>query len=271
MMTNDRFLCATNTPPYLAYLEPGGELQPVSEPALPRFPTFPRRSSSAFIACLGRPVDSGAPEWLYALVVISPDHEIADMLPGAAVYAPPAWDPAGERLLFVRSSPESPVQEAVLYDVRQGAESVLFKVEGLRSVGWADEGRLVYSTVSTVRSRDLSSGRETDLYEHPVAADFQRFGTDDTYVSLDQVAPSPSGGLAFVLRWCHQGKPCRDEAAILSTGTLTVLPETPAWSPRWSEDGRLGVATTSGIRIVDDPGTREIPVSDLHSFDWVSL
>jgi hypothetical protein len=234
-------------------------------------PLFPRVAVSGAIAYLGQ-MDVPEPAWSRVVAFGTPEEGVIDLLSGAVPYAPPAWSPSGDHLALLRGQASSPVQRLVVYEVDGGGEQELIEREGLRSVEWVSDTELIFTTVSDVVSLDLASGRTREVASHRVAAAFGRFGIDDLYVTIDQVAPSPGGQLAVVLRWCQQGKPCWEEPHVVIEGEFQPAANRSdsGRSPRWSADGRLAVAVSDGIRILGPGGSGvTVPVTGLHSFDWL--
>lgn len=269
-LETDRFLCAVEDEPWFVRVPLTGEPDDDLQRLLVGRPLFPRLAATGAIAYLAQ-MDVDDASWLRVVAFGTPEEGVVDVLPSVVPYAPPAWSPSGDRLALIRGRPDSPVQRVVSYDVRRGAEEVLVEDEGIRSVAWAEERELVYTTVSKViRLRLDRAGRE-DLLEHRVAAAFARFGTDDLYVSLDQVAVSREGRLALVLRWCHQGKPYWEEPRLVVDGELRGFRGCPTGrSPRWSVDGRLGISVGDAIVIVEEGSVAvSIPIAGLHSMDWL--
>jgi hypothetical protein len=265
------FLCARTHSPYLVLVDDAGRIQEYPHRNIIGPPYFPRVAATGKVAYLAHAASEAGSEWLTSLAVVTKEFELIDLLPRATGLSPPSWTPDGDAVLFVRTRPDRIRREVVSYDIASGDETVLFHCEGLRSVAVLERDCVAYSTPSVIHRRWLSTGRDESLFETQVGAWFAQFGTDDLYVTLDQLAPSPLGRIALVTRWTRQGRASREEVMVLQDGELTSpLPTTAARSPRWFEDC-LAMATDRGIEVVlDERLIWSLPVSKLHSFEVVA-
>jgi hypothetical protein len=268
---NVRFLCAISHPPYLLLVDLAGRTEEPPSRATVGPSFFPRVASTGWVAYLTRGRPEAGMGWLSSLAVTTPQLETIDLLPRAASFAPPSWMPDGKSFLFVRTQPGSALREVVAYQVETGEEAILFRGEGLRSVAFLETDHVTYSTQSAIYRRSASSGQTDTLFESQVGAWFASFGTDDVFLTLDQLAPSPLGPVALVARWARQGRASHEEVMVLEDDQLTrILPGKVARSPRWFGNS-LAMATDGGIELVKSgKRLRKVPVRQLHSFDLMA-
>jgi hypothetical protein len=271
---HDRFLCAVDEPPYLCSVTVEGAVSWLPERLVAGTPVFPRCSPDGAIAYVFFSEETTSRPWLSGLAVVSAVGELVDLVPDAAPFSPPDWAPDGGKLLFLRSLPRTSRTQMILYEVGSGGEQILTEIDGLRCAAWQDDGNILCSTPETIAVLDREGRDLMPRFRHAVAATFRRYGIDDHYVTIDQLAPSddPSRA-ALVLRWNQQGRPAREAVWVLEGEGLIPIGLTEAAesrSPRWGSGGRLAVAAPDHIRILGSPTATAIKVAGLHSFDWVT-
>jgi len=262
-------VCALDRPPWLVTAGPARPPRPLPSGSVVGTPSFPRVAPDRTLAYVTLTGQAGTRGWLTALAVASPSGQLLDLVPGAAPFCPPAWSPDGARLLFARDRPGAVGAQAVAYDLASGDEEVLFEHPGLRSLAWDADGGVVFSTVTGVARR--RSGATTELFCHGVADGLQRFGTDDLYVTIDQLTVAGDAA-ALVLRWNEQGRAAREEVWRLRAGRLEQAVAGPTSCPRWAPGGGLAVTVGSEVRLAGTPGSSVTLVAGLdglHSFDWL--
>jgi hypothetical protein len=266
-------VCALRKPPWLVTAGPAHPPRPLPARSVVGVPSFPRVAPDGTLAYVTLTGRTDVREWLTALAVVSPSGDLLDLVPGAAPFCPPAWSPDGARLLFARDRPGAAGGLAVAYELASGHEEVLFDDPQLRSLAWDADGGVVYSTTTGVAG--WRQGATTELVRHGVADGLRRFGTDDLYVTLDQLAVVGDSA-ALVLRWNAQGRSAREEVWRVRHGRLVPAVAEPASCPRWGPDGDLAVAMGDAVRLVgtERPATVAATLlaefDGLHSFDWHS-
>lgn len=265
------FLCAITDSPYLVISDGHATERLLPSEAIIGPAFFPRVAPTGSVAYLTRGPSEGSSEWLSSIVVTTPQFEVVDLLPRAASFSPPAWTSDGQSVVFVRTDPRSHIRHAVSYETSSGNETTLFSCSGLRSLGIVEEDCLIYSTHSGIYERALSTAQVETLFHAQVSDWFARFGTDDIFVTQDQLAPSLVGALAFVSRWTRPGRATHEDVMVLENGGLSMMVQRPARCPRWLCDGSLAVATDDGINVLQfGKQMWSIPVPTLHSFDVLS-
>jgi hypothetical protein len=266
------FVCAFDGAPYLAYVDRRGGWLGLPQDRVVGRVGFPKTSESGWLAYIATSAGRSSADWLNVLVLVDPEGLLYDIVPAAAPYAPPCWSPDGRSLAYVNADASSTIRRAMLVNlVGAGEQIAIFERENLRSVAWIDDTSLVFSARAEIVLLDIGSGREELIYRHASADAFLRWGTDDFFATIDQIAVSPTGTIAFVLRWRAQGKPWRDELFLFDRGAVPqrVDASRVLRTPSWSKGGTLGVSTPGNIVIA--PGSADeyrIRVSGLHSCDW---
>lgn len=263
------YLCSLKKRPYLQIRDARGVLEEIPRSSIVGMPRFPSLCSSGEISYVSTG-DLGGTQWISKLVILSPDYELIDLVPGAAPYCPPAWSPAGDRCCFVRFDASTGSGWPVIYTLDTGHETPAAPPEiDLRGVTWLDDGTLLTCGSSWIDSLDLESGDRTRLHAWSIAEGFHDFGTDDEFVTLDQPAFARGASIAIVVTWQSEGRRGAEQVRTLQEGHL--VPVRPGFSrrPVWRDDGRLVLTSEQGLEVWDleSEGTRAelIRIADLHS------
>jgi hypothetical protein len=256
-------LCALDRPPGLVVDGPGGQRDlgaPGAERTPPIAPRCGARGHVAYLQVADRPA---GPAWTCALVLLDAAGAVLDLRPGAFVHGPPCFSADGARLLYVRDV-DGRVRELVELDLANGEEHCVLAVEGLRSAAWASDGGIVVSRTVSIDAISPRTRRRHPLIEDPVASGFVRFGTDDLYVTLDAVAVSADGALAWVRTWHQQGRPSRRHVHLERPGAVRR-----EWrdvsDPCFLDDGELVVRAGAAIKAPNRGARRKI--AGLGGFD----
>jgi hypothetical protein len=147
-------------------------------------------------------------------------------------------------------------------DLESGVEVVHLTDDGVRSCAWAPDERLVVSLTDRIDMLAPASGIRTTLVLDEVASGFAQWGTDDLYVTLDDLCMDSNGRLAWTRSWHQQGRASRGDVHLRGTeGDRTFA---DARGPRFVE-GELTVVRGSTI-VWTDSG-RRTHHADLEDFD----
>ena len=257
-------LLALNDSQELAGVPASGGRHLIPAVGYPRFPAWHPDAGLAYIA-----ISSAPPPWQVVLAVTAVDLELIDIVPGAAVFAPPVWSPDGSKLLFIRG--DSDQAEAVVWHRTDGRLESAFALDGLRSAAWDPEGEIVYSVGGEILRRDHDQG--TVLGSVPAARGLLEFGSDDLYVTVDQLCISGTGELAATERWYRQGLAPKERIVELHGDTYR---EGPAGRyPQWRADGSLLFTSDTGTPVLRGTtlaplleGTDVLDGSGAHSAAW---
>lgn len=203
-------LCALDRAPWLVVQSPSGSRPIPVPPTDGSAPAAPRSSPDGHVAYVQVASRRASSAWTCALVLLGPGGDVLDLRPSVFVHAPPAFSPDGACLLYVRDFDDL-AREVVALDLTNGAERTLTAGDGIRSAAWSPDGRVVISTTDSIESICPSTQVRDRLHVDTVATGFARFGTDDLYVTLDAVAVSPLGELAWARSWHQQGRPSRTD------------------------------------------------------------
>lgn len=221
----------------------------------PRFPTSKPGIGLAYIA-----ITEASGQWQVVVAVTDWEGEIVDIVPGAAVFAPPVWSSDGSRLLFVRG--DGVEAEAVVWHRDDGRTQVEFSHAGLRSAAWAPDGRLVYSIGGSVYEHE---GSGTLLAEVPAARGLLEYGSDDLYVTVDQLCVAPDGRIAAVERWYRQGLAPSEH--IVTIGDSGYDRGEQGRFPQWG-DGSLLLTSIQGSAKLEGEATALSAGWNAHSICW---
>jgi hypothetical protein len=234
-------LVALDDPPGLAVLglaapDPGPAVVPVAAAGRPLFPTVHRSGRVAYLAIT--PAD---PPWQTCVALVAADGELRDLLPDAAIFAPPAWSPCGTHAVTIRGDPAD--SRLIRTDFDTGEEQILYAQPGLRSVAVGADGTLLFSTAAGLYRLGRDGGVET-LFDCEVGAGFIHYGNDDLFVTLDQLAVSADRTVAVVVRWHTAGNSAREMVAVLRDGRLEEVAS--GRYPQWTASGELILTRPSG-------------------------
>jgi hypothetical protein len=229
-------LVALDDPPGLTVLGSSPVAAPVPTAGRPLFPAVHRSGRVAYLA-----ITPANPPWQTCVALLEPDGALRDLLPDAAVYAPPAWSPCGTHVVTITGEPGS--SRLVRTDFHTGEEQTLHVQPGLRSAAVGTDGTLAFSTASGIYRLGSDGGVET-LFRWQVGADFIEYGTDDLYVTLDQLAVSADGTMAVVVRWHTAGHAARETVAVLRDGRLLTV--AAGRYPQWTVSGELILTRPNG-------------------------
>ena len=245
----------------LGVLEPDGSVRRVSAGGYARFPAARPGGGLAYVAITDAPG-----EWQVVVVVLDERFEPIDMLPGAAVFAPPSWSEDGSSLVFLRG--DSLHAEAVEWTAEDGSFRTLIDAAGLRSAVRTSPTALLYSAGGEVLLRDGTAAGER-VAVIPAAAGFREFGSDDLFATIDQLSVSPDGTIAAVERWYRQGIAPHERIVLVADGALDQ--GALGRFPRWASDGRLLYTSETGEAVIRD--SPPVDVADdmvSHSAEWLS-
>jgi hypothetical protein len=148
-----------------------------------------------------------------ALTVHDPSGAVLDLRPGAVISGAPAFHPDGGSLCYVREAPDER-RELVRLDLDSGSETVRLSERQLRCCAWQGPERLVVSLGDRIELVDVQSGTRSTLVRDEVATGFAAWGTDDLYVTLDEVCSDAQGRLAWTRYWHEQGRASRGEVHV---------------------------------------------------------
>lgn len=234
----------------------GRELRRLGASGYPRFPAARPGGGLAYLA-----ITSAPPPWQVVLAVLDGFGEIVDLIPEAAVFAPPAWSRDGTRLLYLRG--DSGAAELVEWTLADGGEQVRKADEALRSAVWDPDGALIWSSGGAIHAEH----RPEPLAAVAAAAGLHDFGSDDLYATVDQVAVSRQGSLAAVERWYRQGVAPQEHVVLVREGRLER--QTTGRYPRWTPDGGI-LCTLEDGRVQLPQELRVLEREAAHSAEWVA-
>ncbi|TAM70676.1 MAG: hypothetical protein EPN48_04775 [Microbacteriaceae bacterium] len=220
----------------LAVVDGDGTLRRLPAVGYPRFPTACAGYGLAYVA-----IAAAASPWQVVIAITDEKFDILDILPGAAVFAPPVWSADGAKLLFVRG--DSAAAEAVVWHREDGRTSGVFDAEGLRSATWDGDGRIVYSLGGSVYRKDDPGSPGIPII--PAAGGLLEFGSDDLYATVDQLCIGVSGTVAGVERWYRQGLAPSERIVVVDGTDYVRGPE--GRYPQWRGGDRLFYTSTTGI------------------------
>ena len=251
-------LLALNDRQELAGFEAEGPPRLIPAAGYPRFPAWHADAGLAYLA-----ITTAPEQWQVVLAVTGVDLEIIDLVPGAAVFAPPVWYPDGSKLLFLRG--DSTGAEAVVWHRSDGRLESQFAVAGLRSAAWDTEGGIVYSVGGEILRRHERQG--TTLGSVPAAQGLLDYGSDDLYVTVDQLCVSGTGAIAATERWYRQGLAPAERIVELRGGSYQHGPA--GRYPQWRADGSLLFTSDTGTPTLRDAAPLPLPEgTDAHSAAW---
>jgi hypothetical protein len=203
------------------------------------------------------------PRFAAALVVHDPAGAILDVLPGPVITGAPAFHPSSASLAFVREI-AADEREVVELDLTSGEESVHLTADGVRACAWQSDHRLLVSFTDRIETLDRASGDRTTLVQDDVASGFAQWGTDDLYVTLEDVCIDTDGRLAWTRSWHQQGRASRADVLVRDGTDERTIANSRA--PRFV-DGELAVLQRSSIYW--PASGRRVQHVDIEDFDVV--
>lgn len=223
---------------------------------LPRYPALDcGQMTLAYIA-----ITQGSGRWQTVVALADAQAGVLDVLPDAAVFAPAVWSPDGSRLLVVQGNDEEAA--AVIWHRTTGHTEKVLERRGLRSATWASDGSILYSTDGSVHSVDGLRGPDEVL---PAARSLQGYGSDDLFVTLDQLVTGPNGSVSAVERWSTQGQP--PEEYIVAKGSGNWARVGRGRYPQWL-NGALAYTSERGEPVTRRPRAKFPVGAGVHSIGW---
>lgn len=232
-------------------------------PVVDQVPFRVRTGQLGHCAYIGLGGTAGDLSWAAALVVHDPAGAILDVRPGAVITGAPAFHPAGTSLAFVRETAAGE-REVVELDVASGEETIHLTADGVRACAWPSDDRLLVSFTDRIETLDRASGELTTLVHDDVASGFAQWGTDDLYVTLEDVCMDTDGRLAWTRSWHQQGRASRADVLVRDGADESTIADSRA--PRFVA-GELAVLQRSAI--VWTASGRRLPRADIEDFDVV--
>lgn len=235
----------------------GTELERIPAAGYPRFPAWRPGGGLAYVA-----ITSAAAPWQVVVAVLDADLDLLDVIPGAAVFARPTWSADGSRLLMVCG--DSARAEAVEWSYEDGSTRGRGVRPGLRSAAWSAGGGLVLSVGGSV----IHDGDAQPLMTLPAARGLAEYGSDDLYVTVDQLAIGPQGTTAAVERWYRQGLAPRERVLLIGTDG-EVLTVRAGRAPSWLPSGDLLLTSSEGMPVRYGETPIRWAGEAIHSACWI--